>query len=524
MKKRTLLSSVSVLALVLHVQAGELVLRYDTPANDTMTEALPVGNGMLGGMIHGKPELERVVLNEISLWTGDEKTATGGYDEMGSYQTLGILNIDTLAKSGAGEAKVPMVVCASGQLSYYQREGIEASTDNNPGTKWCVVPDGVPLIWELRLPEARVISQYAFTSAGDVQERDPSTWTFSGSSNGKAWTVLDNHENEPPFAKRCETKTYTCTNDTAFKFYRVTFAPKKNPMHFQIAEISIPGVVFPGKVAPDKVENYSRALDLATATHRVTYKVGDVTYCRETFASKPDQVMVMRLTADKPGACGGAVLLKGGHREVTRASNNELQFSGVLANNLKYMTSVRVLNEGGSVQEGEGLIYYTACDSVTILLAASTDYTSDHSTQYRGGDPKTVVEKRLAKAAKKKYDVLKVAHVKEFQSYFNRVELDVGATPAERLALPTNKRKSLHAEKGGDADLEELMFQYGRYLLISCSRPGGLPANLQGMWNDNNNPPWHSDYHANINVQMNYWLAEPANLSPNVIRPFWTLL
>ena len=513
MKKSILFSSVSVLAVMVHVQAGELVLRYDAPANDTMTEALPVGNGMLGGMIHGKPEFERVVLNDISLWTGDEKTATGGYDEMGSYQTLGILNIDTLAKSGAGESKVPMVVCASGQESFYQSENIEASTDNNVGTKWCVVPDGVPLIWELRLSEARVVSQYVFTSAGDVQERDPSTWTFSGSNNGKEWTVLDNHTNAPPMEKRCAVKTFTCANDTAYKFYRLTFAPKKGVMHFQIAEISIPGVVFPGKAAPEKVENYSRALDLSTATHRVTYKAGDVTYCRETFASAPDQVMVMRLTADKPGACGGAVMLKGGHREVTLVSKNELQFSGVLANNLKYMTSVRVLNEGGSVQAGEGLIYYTACDSVTILLAASTDYTSDHSTQYRGGNPKAVVEKRLAKVAKKKYDVLKAAHIKEFQSYFNRVELDVGATSQEQLALPTNKRKSLHAEKGGDADLEELMFQYGRYLLISCSRPGGLPANLQGMWNDNNNPAWHSDYHANINVQMNYWLAEQANLS-----------
>ena len=313
MKKSILFSSVSVLVLMVHVQAGELVLRYDAPANDTMTEALPVGNGMLGGMIHGKPEFERMVLNEISLWTGDEKTATGGYDEMGSYQTLGILNIDTLAKSGAGEAKVPMVVCASGQESFYQHESIEASTDNNPGTKWCVVPDGVPLIWELRLPEARAISQYTFTSAGDVQERDPSTWTFSGSNNGKEWTLLDNHTNALPMEKRCETKTFTCANDKAFKSYRLTFAPKKGVMHFQIAEISIPGVIFPGKAAQQKVENYSRALDLSRATHRVTYKAGDVTYCRETFASKPDQVMVMRLTADKPKSCGGAVLLKGGH-------------------------------------------------------------------------------------------------------------------------------------------------------------------------------------------------------------------
>ena len=91
--------------------------------------------------------------------------------------------------------------------------------------------------------------------------------------------------------------------------------------------------------------------------------------------------------------------------------------------------------------------------------------------------------------------------------------LDVGTTSPQRLALPTDQRKVLHAEQGGDPELEEMMFQYGRYLLVSCSRRGGLPANLQGLWNDSNNPPWHSDYHANINIQMNYWLAEPANLA-----------
>jgi len=513
MNRLLMLSGVCLLALAVRGLAAELVLRYDKPANDTMTEALPVGNGKLGGMIHGDPALERVVLNESSLWTGDEKTATGGYDEMGSYQTLGVLGIDTTARLGAVAAKVPTVVCASGQESFYQHESIAASVDHNPGTKWCVVPDGVPLVWELRLPDARALNQYSFTSAGDVPERDPSTWEFSGSNNGKDWTSLDRHQNEPPFAKRGETKTYTCKNTADFKSYRLTFAPKKGVMHFQIDEISIPGVAFPGKAAPAQVDGYHRSLDLATATHVVTYKAGDVTYRRETFASHPDQVLVMRLTADKPGSCSGAVQLKGGHRETTQAANSGLRFSGVLANNLKYDTRALVLNDGGSVRAGDGQVYFSQCDSVTILLAAATDYTFDHSTNYRGGDPKVVVEKRLAVASAKKYDALKAAHLKEFQSYFNRVALDVGVTPVDRLALPTDQRKVLHAEKGGDPDLEELMFQYGRYLLISCSRPGGLPANLQGLWNDNNNPPWHSDYHANINVQMNYWLAEPANLS-----------
>ena len=425
MNRRIVLAGASLLAFAACGQAAELALRYDKPANDTMTEALPVGNGKLGGMIHGDPALERVVLNESSLWTGDEKTATGGYDEMGSYQTLGVLGIDTTARPGALAAKVPTVVCASGQESFYQSESIAASVDNNPGTKWCVVPDGVPLVWELRLPDARAVNQYSFTSAGDVPERDPSTWEFSGSNNNKEWTSLDRHDNELPFATRGEVKPYTCKNTTAFKSYRLTFAPKKGVMHFQIAEISIPGVVFPGKAAPAQVDGYHRTLDLATATHVVTYKAGDVTYKRETFASHPDQVLVMRLTADKPGSCSGAVQLKGGHRETTQAAKNGLQFSGELANHLKYETRALVLNDGGSVQAGDGQVYFSACDSVTILLAAATDYTFDHSHNYRGGDPQAAVEMRLAAASAKKYDVLKAAHINEFQSYFNRVALDV---------------------------------------------------------------------------------------------------
>ena len=513
MNQLIMLKIVGLLSLAVYANAAELVLRYDKPANDTMTEALPVGNGKLGGMIHGNPTLERVVLNESSLWTGDEKTATGGYDEMGSYQTLGVLGIDTTARSGAVAAKVPTVVCASKQESFYQTESIAESVDNNPGTKWCVVPDGVPLVWELRLPEARVINQYSITAAGDAPERDPSTWEFSGSNNGKDWTSLDSHEDEPPMATRGEVKTHTCKNTAPFKSYRLTFAPKKGVMHFQVSEISIPGVVFPAKAPPAAVDGYYRSLDLATATHVVTYKSGDVTYKRETFASHPDEVMVMRLTADKPGSCSGAVQLKGGHRETTQLAKNGLKFSGELPNRLRYETQALVLNEGGSIQTGEGQVYFDKCDSVTILLAAATNYTFDHSSGYRGGGPQATVGNRLAAASAKKYDALKSAHIKEFNSYFNRVSLDVGATPSDRLTLPTDQRKVKHAEKGDDPDLEELMFQYGRYLLISCSRPGGLPANLQGLWNDNNNPPWHSDYHANINVQMNYWLAEPANLS-----------
>lgn len=500
------------LSMLTPARAGN-ELWYLAPAGYSINEGLPVGNGKLGGLIDGGPLVERVVLNENSLWTGDEKTATGDYDRMGSYQTLGTLLVDTTARSDATAPTEPTVIAASGHTPFWPHEGIDASIDGKRDTKWCIVPENAPVIWEVRLPDPLVITEYSFTSGGDVPERDPSTWDFSGSADGRDWTTLDHHEGEPPFANRNEVKTFTCKNTVAFRFYRLTFAPKKGVLHFQVAEISMPGVKFPAKApAAAPVEGYRRSLDLSTATHVVTYKADGVTHRRETFASHPDEVLVMRVTADRPGSCSGAVRIKGGHRESVQGASPELHFSGVLENGLKYEARALVLHDGGRLRGGDAEIFYDRCDGVTILLAAATNYSLDHARQYRDGDPRTIVAGRLAAASRKTYAALKADHEKDFRSLFDRVALDVGTTAADRLALPTDRRKALHGDKGGDPDLEETMFQYGRYLLISCSRPGGLPANLQGMWNDNNTPPWHSDYHANINVQMNYWPAEPANL------------
>jgi alpha-L-fucosidase 2 len=259
--------------------------------------------------------------------------------------------------------------------------------------------------------------------------------------------------------------------------------------------------------------DYCRGLDLATATHTITYKSGGVTYRREAFASHPADVIVLRFSTDRPGACTGTVALRGTHSETTQAAGNQLRFSGALSNGLKYETQVVVLNAGGALQERDGNIEFAGCDSVTLLVADGTDYVMDYAKKFRGVDPHQKLAGQLQAASARSFDELKAAHVADFQALFNRVSLDFGATPADRLALPIDQRKVQHAEQGGDPDLEELLFQYGRYLMISCSRPGHLPANLQGLWCDSNNPPWHSDYHANINVQMNYWPAEPANLA-----------
>jgi alpha-L-fucosidase 2 len=233
-------------------------------------------------------------------------------------------------------------------------------------------------------------------------------------------------------------------------------------------------------------------------------------------------VLAVRWSADKPGSISGSIELKGAHSENTALENNTLSFAGALSNGLKYEAIARVLTRGGSAKVAGGKLTLAGCDEAVVLLAAGTDYAMDYARGYRGEAPHARLVRALDAAEKKGYAALKAEHVKEFQALFNRAVVDFGKSTTAQVALPTDKRK-LEAFNTVDPELEALLFQYGRYLLISCSRPGGLPANLQGLWNDSNTPPWHSDYHANINIQMNYWPAEVANLSESHV-PFFDLI
>lgn len=269
--------------------------------------------------------------------------------------------------------------------------------------------------------------------------------------------------------------------------------------------------------------NYRRELDLGAAVARVVYTRDGVTFRREYFASYPAQALVVRLTADKPGCHTGEIELTDMHNAAITADKNLITISGALDNGMNYEARLLALHDGGSMKAAGSNLVFDACDSVTLLLAAGTDYAMDSAGKYRGSHPRDRLARQLKAAAAKSYDKLKAEHEQDYKSLFNRVALDLGAAQAARAALPTDERLKTYDNTAGDPGLEALLFQYGRYLLIGCSRPGGLPANLQGLWNDSNNPPWHSDYHANINVQMNYWLAEPAAL-PECHEPLFDLI
>jgi alpha-L-fucosidase 2 len=275
---------------------------------------------------------------------------------------------------------------------------------------------------------------------------------------------------------------------------------------------------------PDQqvVTNYRRDLDIGDAITHVRSQMNGINYSREAFCSHPDQVMVVRLTASKPAAYTGTITLTDAHPGQVAAQNSHITEWGALNNGLKYEMQLLVLNDGGTARADGGTVAFKGCNSVTLLFAAGTDYVMDYHRNWRGEDPHGAVTARIQAAAAKSYDALKAAHVKDYRSLFDRVALDLGKGPADREAMPTDQRKAADV-KGDDPELDRLLFQYGRYLLISCSRAGGLPANLQGLWNDSNSPPWDSDYHSNINVQMNYWLTEPTDM-PECAMPFLDLI
>jgi len=276
-----------------------------------------------------------------------------------------------------------------------------------------------------------------------------------------------------------------------------------------------------GKPAQTPLTGYRRELDLERAVHTVTYECDGVTYRREAFASFPARAMVFRFTADKPGMLTGAVALTDMHKGTIRAAGDRLTSSGSLAGYqyegnkpyaiaLNYEAQVCVLADGGAVQAVGETIAFEKATSVTLLLDAGTDFVQDRSRGWRGELPHRAITARLDAAAGIPYEELLAAHLQDYQLLFRRVTLDLGPV----VALPTDQRLvALNRTHTPDPGLESLLFQYGRYLLIASSRPGGLPANLQGKWNQSIRPPWRSDYHTDVNVQMNYWLAGPTNLN-----------
>jgi len=270
-------------------------------------------------------------------------------------------------------------------------------------------------------------------------------------------------------------------------------------------------IIETGHPADSAAMKYRRELDLSTGVHTVSYQHGGVEFTRESFCSNPDRVLVLSFKASQPGKQNLRLKFFTPHVVTASAEKGVFIASGHVENNgLKVEMRVGVRNKGGEVKVSSEGIQVKGADAVTFFVVSGTDYKQSFP-KYRGEDPAKNNAKTLSLAMKEGLVQVSQRSVADHRSLHGRVSLRLGETPVEIQKLPTDERVKRNKETP-DHGLEELYFQFGRYLLIGSSRPGGLPANLQGFWCNEMVPAWNSDYHLNINLQMNYWPSGPCNL------------
>ena len=267
------------------------------------------------------------------------------------------------------------------------------------------------------------------------------------------------------------------------------------------------------------VRNYRRELNLDTAIASVRYRMGEASFTREVFSSPVDHCIVVRLSSDKPAQITfDATLSRPEDFAVETVAPDRIVMKGRATmqgehKGVRYEARLKIIPEGGKLTSTDKGVRLENADAATLLIVAATDY--------RKEDPAAICDRQLASAAKKDYLKLRDAHVAEHRRLFRRVALDLGRTGMSDK--PTDERLAAIKDGADDPDLCALYLQFGRYLLIGSSRPGCMPANLQGLWNHHIKAPWNCDYHVNINIQMNYWPAEVCNLS-ECHEPFFDLV
>ncbi|MDO5971778.1 glycoside hydrolase N-terminal domain-containing protein [Flavivirga aquimarina] len=271
-----------------------------------------------------------------------------------------------------------------------------------------------------------------------------------------------------------------------------------------------------------KSQNYKRELDLETAVSKVTYNIGSTQFTRKIFASHPDQSIVMRVESNAKRKVTFDLLLTSPHNSVTQIKDNKLLMLGQLGarkergligpwegEGTKFAAKVKVLAEGGEVIYHDNKISVRDADAVTLVYVAATSFENYKDVS---GDPIKKVNSYMAGVEGKSFEELYQRHIKDYTKFFNRVAIDLGGEKNNQN-IPTDKRLDQVSNGASDPLLDEQIFQFGRYLMIAGSRSGTQPLNLQGIWNGTINPPWSSKYTININIQMNYWVAEVCNLS-----------
>ena len=271
------------------------------------------------------------------------------------------------------------------------------------------------------------------------------------------------------------------------------------------------GDIYVGTDHNEEISEYNRKLSLTDGMGFVHYKAGETTYKRDYFGSYPKRALVFRFQNDNPSGATYTIHQETVHKNVRfRFEDNQLIMSGALENNKMGFESRLLVESDGEVSFVEGKLVVKSATSVVLYLVAATDYVNEYP-HYTGRDYKALNKRTIKAIRTSSYKEIVSEHKKDYATLYSRVSLQMGDSMSNKT--PTDERLKAYASGQKDQALEALYFQYGRYLIISSSRPGTLPANLQGKWNDKSIPTWASDYHANINIQMIYWPVEVANLA-----------
>ncbi|MCH8806534.1 MAG: glycoside hydrolase family 95 protein [Planctomycetes bacterium] len=523
---------------------GAATLWYDRPAAEWV-EALPVGNGRLGAMIFGGVLEERIQLNEDTLWAGppvpenpaslaDELAAARrlffeGKPAEGqrlvqerimaprisprSYQTLGDLRLRF--HHGLQTLAEPL------RVGNWRRGPVSESHSEDR-----LMPTFDDSAWELAgesadlaIPEHKTV---VFRAAFNLTEQQ----LASGLDQLELSPIDDASVIHLNVRKVGETRAWNRSHR-----FDVGDILKVGMNTLAIAARNNGG---PGHladtvrlVAGETPEVYRRELNLDTAIAATEYEIDGVTFRREVFASPVDDVLVVQITAERPNALSLDVTLDRPADFVTISDgDNRLVMYGQAGHHgkhlgVKYHAVLDAHVSGGAVQSTDGTLQIRGASAVTLLLAAATDYNKADPSRPLARDRLQACKAELESAGKKEIDRLRDESIAEHRRLFRRVDLTLG--PNDFSKLPTDQRLKRVIDGATDANLEALYFQFGRYLLICSSRPGTMPANLQGLWSHHLEAPWNADYHTNINIQMNYWPAEVANLS-ECHRPFFDLI
>jgi alpha-L-fucosidase 2 len=557
---------------IVNAQQKPLKLWYDKPS-EKWTDALPIGNGSLGAMIFGGVESDHIQFNEQTLWTGEprkyqrdgaakylpqirkllfegkqaeaealaEKYFMGTKDHEATY-TADSIKWTRMMKSYQGPQDPTFHEEYWKAITLPTEQGLEkvSGLEGFDGAIWFKTSFELPETWSgrsivLSLGRIRdvdvtyVNGEKVGSTSGSAYRKYSiaATQVHTGkneiliqvlnyndkgglTSAAKELTVspLESDKPLPPIKLAGEWKYWVQDSEPpVYPSYQASYQPF--------------GDLYLNFKNAGSVSNYQRSLDLKTALANVGYTSNGINFTREYFASAPDKAIAIHLKADKPGHISFDALFKSPHKlsAVKQIDGHTIALNVEVSQGaLKGVAYLYINALGGKVTVTDGHISVSNANDVSLYLSAATNFKNYHDVS---ANANTIAKQRIQNIKTKTYDQVKQAHIKDYQHYFNNFAVDLGS--GKNGALPTDERIKQY-NPSDDPGLLSLYMQYARYLLISCSRPDSkLPANLQGIWNDQITPSWGSKFTTNINLQMNYWPAEELNLS-DCAKPLFRMI